>query len=123
MNYHQLQEAMRFGSDREYGPKSLGKFGLGMKTASLSQCRRLLVASRCNTDTEDIYAFSWDLGHIAATKGWFIQPVHIRQLPPEVIERLRGTTGTVVLWSSLERILTGYKDSCGENGGERPFSG
>ena len=41
-----ITEAMRFGSERDYEPDELGKFGLGLKTASLSQCRRFTVASR-----------------------------------------------------------------------------
>ena len=41
-----ITEALRFGSERSYRPDDLGKFGLGLKTASLSQCRQILVASR-----------------------------------------------------------------------------
>ena len=41
-----LDEAMRYGSDAAYDERALGHFGLGLKTASLSQCRRLTVASR-----------------------------------------------------------------------------
>ena len=37
----QLKEALRFGSERDYDTEDLGKFGLGLKTASLSQCLRL----------------------------------------------------------------------------------
>src|SRR5690242_3713752 len=39
----QLAEALRFGSRREYGKRDLGRYGLGLKTASLSQCRTLTV--------------------------------------------------------------------------------
>src|SRR4051812_9007003 len=39
-----LEEAMRYGSRREYTAQALGRYGLGLKTASLSQCRRLTVA-------------------------------------------------------------------------------
>src|SRR5688500_3710961 len=46
MSGKELVEAMRFGSHREYGTNDLGHFGLGLKTASLSQARRLVVASR-----------------------------------------------------------------------------
>ena len=41
-----LDEAMRYGSSRHYAGGHLGRFGLGLKTASLSQCRRLTVATR-----------------------------------------------------------------------------
>src|SRR5262249_19703988 len=46
MTERELDEAMRYGSRRAYRAADLGKFGLGLKTASLSQCRRLTVATR-----------------------------------------------------------------------------
>ena len=42
MNGATITEALRFGSERSYRPDDLGKFGLGLKTASLSQCRQIL---------------------------------------------------------------------------------
>ena len=48
MTYDQIIEAMSFGSEKEYDENSLGKFGLGLKTASLSQCRKLTVISRAS---------------------------------------------------------------------------
>lgn len=49
----------------------LGRFGLGLKTASLSQCRRLTVASRQNGQT---HCLRWDLDEIArrADDGWYL---------------------------------------------------
>ena len=41
-----ITESLRIGSDRAYEEDDLGKFGFGLKTASISQCRRLVVASR-----------------------------------------------------------------------------
>lgn len=43
MSPQQLREAMRFGSERDYESEDLGKFGLGLKTASLSQCLKFTV--------------------------------------------------------------------------------
>ena len=40
-----LIEALRYGSRRSYGPSDLGRYGLGLKTASLSQCRSVTVVS------------------------------------------------------------------------------
>ena len=37
MSPDELREALRFGSERDYDDADLGKFGLGLKTASLSQ--------------------------------------------------------------------------------------
>jgi HSP90 family molecular chaperone len=50
MTPSELREAMRYGAERDYDARDLGKFGLGLKTASLSQCQRLTVASRTNPD-------------------------------------------------------------------------
>ena len=41
MDTRTITEALRFGSERSYRPDDLGKFGLGLKTASLSQCRTI----------------------------------------------------------------------------------
>ena len=53
MSTSRMNEAMRYGTDREYAEGDLGKFGLGLKTASLSQCRRLTVATR-SPDRRDL---------------------------------------------------------------------
>jgi len=67
MTPEQVREAMRYGSERGYSDDDLGKFGLGLKTASMSQCQRLSVASRWNPDRADIAAYCWDLDHIERT--------------------------------------------------------
>src|SRR5258708_35565079 len=46
MTANGLAEALRFGSRRVYGRGDLGRYGLGLKTASLSQCRTVTAASR-----------------------------------------------------------------------------
>jgi signal transduction histidine kinase len=54
MRPEELREAMRYGAEREYEEDDLGKFGLGLKTASMSQCQRLSVASRWNPERADV---------------------------------------------------------------------
>lgn len=109
-----LREAMRYGAEREYDTEDLGKFGLGLKTASLSQCSKLTVASRWNPNRVDISAYCWDFGHIEATNRWEILPVASQSLHPEVRQHLKETTGTVVIWERLDRVL-GYKKPDGEH--------
>lgn len=113
MKPDQLREAMRYGSERDYGDDDLGKFGLGLKTASMSQCQCLSVASRWNSDRANIAAYSWDLDHIQKTNRWEILPIEDRDLGPAIRQPLKDTTGTVVLWQRLDRIL-GYKHPYGE---------
>jgi len=113
MTPKQLREAMRYGAERDYDEDDLGKFGLGLKTASMSQCQRLSVASRRTPDRADIAAYSWDLSHIEKTNRWEILPLERNCLGPAIRQPLKDTTGTVVLWEQLDRIL-GYKHPYGE---------
>jgi len=108
-----LQEAVRFGSERDYDDADLGKFGLGLKTASLSQCLRVTVATRWNPSRADILAYCWDVAHIEATNRWEVLSVKAADLPTQARLHLKETPGTVVIWESLDRIL-GYKHPDGE---------
>ena len=105
-----LDEAMRYGSSRSYGSTELGRFGLGLKTASLSQCRRLTVASR-STPRGPIRVRRWDLDHVARTDSWILDRLTARSCPTTVTEPLAGRTGTVVLWERLDRILGARRPS------------
>jgi hypothetical protein len=105
MSPDQLKEALRYGSERDYSEQDLGKFGLGLKTASLSQCRRLTVASRTSAQRANVAAYCWDLDHISEVNRWEILPARVDEDGPSVRSPLRGTTGTVVLWEKLDRIL------------------
>ena len=46
MTKDELILAMRYGAQARPHPQSLGKFGLGLKTASTAFCRRLVVISK-----------------------------------------------------------------------------
>jgi hypothetical protein len=108
-----LQEALRFGSERDYDEADLGKFGLGLKTASLSQCLRLTVATRWNPNRADVSAYCWDVDHIAATNRWEVLNIKPADLPPAAKHHLKETQGTVVIWERLDRLLD-YKNPDGE---------
>jgi hypothetical protein len=104
MTEGQLDEAMRYGSSRAYRSTDLGQFGLGLKTASLSQGRRLTVASR-STVRGPIRIRRWDLDRVARTDSWQLERVKLRDSPTTLTDPLAGTTGTVVLWERLDRVL------------------
>jgi hypothetical protein len=113
MNEDQLQEAMRYGSERDYDNDSeLGKFGLGLKTASLSQCQRLSVASR-SSPKAGIHTFCWDLEHIDKTNRWELLIPDRKKQDRILNGYLTNNTGTVVLWERLDRML-GHKHPYGE---------
>ena len=100
-----LNEAMRYGTDREYDEVELGKFGLGLKTASLSQCRRLTVATRTNPTRREIEIRRWDLDHVVDADSWQLMRLSTSEVRDEVIEPLAEGPGTVVMWELLDRVF------------------
>lgn len=108
MSTGRMNEAMRYGSDRDYDASDLGKFGLGMKTASLSQCRRMTVATRTNPDRREIEIRAWDLEHVRDEDRWELLRLSPREVRSEVVEPLADRVGTVVMWERLDRVLS-YK--------------
>ena len=103
----ELIEAMRPGSRNPRDPRArddLGRFGLGLKTASFSQCRRLTVVSRKGGKTA---ARCWDLDEVNRRDEWILLDV-----PPAVVEGLPAiaelpTHGTYVLWQEADRLDLG----------------
>jgi hypothetical protein len=100
-----ITAAMRPG-DRspleERSPNDLGRFGLGLKTASFSQCRELTVASRARAG--EISVRRWDLDYVGSVGEWRLLTSPPREIPG-VADLLGGTTGTVVVWTRLDRIV------------------
>ena len=101
-----IHEALRFGSRRDYKSDELGRFGLGLKTASFSQCRRLTVLSKYKSGRGSVNRRTLDLDIIATRDEWLI---HEGQASPVVRERdaRLGETagGTTVVLEKLDRIL------------------
>lgn len=112
MSADELDEAMRYGSSRTYGSDALGGFGLGLKTASFSQCRSLTVASRRARSGRQTEVRRWDLDAVCKADDWLLEKPSLDEVPPTVTEPLARRSGTVVLWSSLDRILL-YKNPDG----------
>ena len=104
MSPSELDEAMRYGSERTYSSNALGHFGLGLKTGSLSQCRRLTVATRRRLKGR-IAVRRWDLDVVAERDSWDLESPPRVELPRHLLEPLQESTGTVVLWEHLDRIL------------------
>ena len=67
-----LENAMRYGSAVREERNSLSRFGLGLKTASTSFCRRLTVVS-VPTGGEDVVAAAWDLDELAEQDDWVLR--------------------------------------------------
>lgn len=113
MDKDTLKEAMRYGSEREYELEELGKFGLGLNTASTSQCTHYSVGTRNDKKKKKIISFCWDLDHIKKTNRWEILPARSRRADTIINDQLAEHTGTVVLWENLDRVLD-YNHPYGE---------
>lgn len=107
-----LEEALRFGSrgpKEERAQHDLGRFGLGLKSASLSQCRKLIVASKHDNK---VCCFSWDLDEVERTNDWSIieyAQEEIAALPS--IDLFDGVeSGTYVLLQDFDRISASSSD-------------
>ena len=103
MTEKDLMEAMRLGtkSPRESRASSdLGRFGLGLKTASFSQCRRLTVIT-CKAGS--VSCAIWDLDTVAESDEWLVEiPRDLTDIP--WADRLVGD-GTLVIWEKLDRLI------------------
>jgi len=110
MDDMQLDRAMRLGDKSPLDKRNkadLGRFGLGLKTASFSQCRRLTVASK-TVDNVGVGCLRWDLDVLASCidDGW-----HLLEGPEESSRSLLNSllaakSGTLVLWENLDRIVS-----------------
>ena len=106
MSKKELLDAMKYGSQLKSGKRSsddLGRFGLGMKAASLSQCRRLTVVSK---KENKVSAYIWDLDVIEEKKDWYMIDCSKEQIGNiKYIECLDDTeSGTIVLWENFDFI-------------------
>jgi hypothetical protein len=120
MNDAELLEAMRYGAGSGvYKKGDLSKFGMGLKTASLSQCNRLTVISRSETDGL-INGYIWDVEHVKETNHWEVLKLndseisviltgederyypHYKKTLREILDKRKSWT--LVMWDDLESI-------------------
>lgn len=108
-----LINAMKYGSKARPSAASLGKFGLGLKTASTAFCRKLVVISRHKTSAPLIRA-TWDLDHVKDKNKWelLIDTPSTQQM--EAFETFVGSQpGTMVVWEKVDRLLKSYTNQSG----------
>lgn len=103
MPLDRLVEAMRFGGigpEAERSAEDLGRFGLGLKTASLSQCRQLTVVSKTRSG---LASFTWDLDQLRKNGGGWDLIEGDAALPSEILDELKSKkSGTLVIWRKVD---------------------
>lgn len=100
-----LVDAMRVGSRSPAAirdEKDLGRFGLGLKTASFSQCRRMTVFTR--TDRGPVVVRCWDLDTVAEGNEWRLLRDPTAESASQAEAMLGNSSGTVVVWEKLDRL-------------------
>lgn len=109
MSESEIDLAMQYGSKNpieQRDTKDLGRFGLGLKTASLSQCRCLTVVSKQDNKLE---GRRWDIDHVSEMGDWsliILDDDEMSQLP-QIEELKKYQSGTLVIWQKLDRLKTG----------------
>ncbi|KZL93935.1 ATP-binding protein [Clostridium magnum] len=112
MTGDELNVAMQYGSknpNEERDSNDLGRFGLGLKTASLSQCRKLTVISLKNGE---LSGRRWDIDYVLQTGEWsliILEDDEIKQMP-QFSELSTYGNGTIVVWQNLDRLIIGEID-------------
>lgn len=118
MSEDDLLKAMKHGSanpKQVREPNDLGRFGLGLKTASFSQCRKLAVVSSYGSS---LSGAEWDLDYVSKKDEWclsILDDEDIAEIP--YVDRL-GESGTAVVWRKLDRL---FEDQYGSKRDEIVF--
>lgn len=106
MSNEELVEAMRLATknpEQERAIRDLGRFGLGLKTASFSQCKKLTVASK----KDNLVSIKqWDLNYIADKNEWLlITPNESTVENIKLYQELKGQeSGTLVVWEQIDNF-------------------
>jgi len=118
MDQTELDVAMKFGGNRDCLSKrsaaDLGRFGMGLKTATLSQCKCLSVVTRKNGK---LIGGRWDLDFLKTHDMWEYQTINVKEsmelIEGTILEENPSMNGTAVIWEKFDRLSD--KDSGGRN--------
>ncbi len=104
MDVNQIQIAMSIGSkdpSKERKTQELGRFGMGLKTASFSLGKRLSVISKQGTNFVER---CWDLDHVSKTNQWEL----FTTVPNDIktkMSSIDNDSGTIIFIDKLDRFM------------------
>jgi len=119
MDANELKQALQFGngthltSEKQNG---MGKFGMGLPSASISQCTKVEVWSWQNGIDSALYIYL-DVDQIKKEQQTELPEPIVRPIPAlwrEVSDNF-GPSGTLVVWSNLDRIFWKTAESIIDN--------
>jgi len=107
MDAETLQMALQFGNGTRLDDRSgIGRFGMGLPSASISQCKRVDVWTWQHGPAQALHSYI-DLDKVEASLQTTV-PEPVESPLPEVwlaAGRTIGHTGTLVVWSNLDRCM------------------
>ena len=106
LNKEELISAMRAGSQHpsvRRADHDLGRWGLGLKTASFSACRSLTVVSKSKGEPK--VSRRWDLDHVNETKQWQLlhDPTEVALRESRVLDDAQQ--GTLIVWELMDMFI------------------
>lgn len=111
MTEDELVNAMRFGSKspkEKRAEKDLGRFGLGLKTASIWACRRVTVVTKAKG--AGVAVRCWDVDVISDRDRWILSRGEGRLIDELCAELQQRESGTTVVWEKMDTLLSGGID-------------
>lgn len=111
MTEEELVNAMRFGSKspkEKRTEKDLGRFGLGLKTASIWACRRVTVITKAKG--AGVAVRCWDVDVISERDRWILSRGEGRLIDELCAELQQRESGTTVVWEKMDTLLSGGID-------------
>jgi len=107
MSAAEIRQALRFGVGTHHeDPDGMGKFGMGLPSASISQCRRVEVWSWTKDPKEACYTYL-DIDEIASGTSIDV-PEPVKKKIPKMWRDASaeiGTSGTLVVWSNIDKCV------------------
>lgn len=115
MDKSTLMDGMTYGAKGVNDAKRLGKFGLGLKTASTAFCRKLSVITRDEPSATLLKAV-WDLDHVVNASDWEMILDEPSAYEVELFEKTaKNSSGTLVVWEKVDRLLKNYANPSGKD--------
>lgn len=109
MTIERLRDVLVYGAQSEDDARNLGRFGLGMKTASTSQSFVLAVATRDSRDMV-FQARAWDIPWIESHGDWTLRVPKPDIFPKSILSKIKNSSGTAVLLPDLSRMKSNMNE-------------
>jgi hypothetical protein len=113
MDEKTLLNGMTYGAEGKPNAKRLGKFGLGLKTASTAFCRKLSVITR-DSSKASLMKATWDLDHVVHEEKWELLLDSPNSFEEDLFNEISPkAAGTLVIWDVVDRLIKQYSQPTG----------